>query len=65
MREYDKLRSLCIIKRPARMATDSGLNWDIPAAIASAFTYSKHSKKLGDNLRKTVVLLEPLGPLIM
>jgi len=30
--EYDKIRSLCIIKRPARMATDSGLNGDIPTA---------------------------------
>jgi hypothetical protein len=46
-------------------ATDSGLNWDITAAIASAFTYSKHSKKLGNNLRETVVLPEPLGPQIM
>jgi len=45
MREYDKVGSVCIIKRPARMATDSGLNWEIPAAIAFAFTYSKHSKK--------------------
>jgi hypothetical protein len=30
--EYDQVRSLCIIKRPARIATDSGLNRDIPAA---------------------------------
>jgi len=65
MPESDKVRSLCIIKRPARMATDSGLNWDIPAAIASALTYSKHSKKLGNNFRETVVLPEPLGPPIM
>jgi hypothetical protein len=25
-------------------ATESGLNWEIPAAIASALTYSKHSQ---------------------
>jgi hypothetical protein len=44
MPEYDKLRSLCILKRPARIATDSGLNGNIPAAIPSALTYSKHSQ---------------------
>ncbi|WP_333200238.1 hypothetical protein [Microcoleus sp. S28C3] len=44
------------------MATDSELNWDIPAAIASGFTYPKPSKNLGNNPRKTIFLPEPLGP---
>ena len=44
MPEYDKLGSLSIIKPPARIATDSGWNGNIPAAIASALTYSKHSE---------------------
>src|SRR4029079_11634613 len=44
MPEYDKLGSLCIIKPPARIATDSGWNGNIPVAIASALTYSKHSE---------------------
>ena len=65
MPESDKVRSLCIMKRPARMATDSGLNWDIPTARASGFTYPKPSKKLGNYLGKTVDLPEPLGPPIM
>ena len=44
MPEYDKVSSLCIIKPPARIATDSGFNGNIPAAIASALTYSEHSQ---------------------
>jgi len=60
--QSDKVRSLCIIKRPARIATDSGLNGDIPATHLHGHIQKFSKEKWGNNLGKTVVLPEPLGP---
>lgn len=56
---------LANISRPACIAIDFGLRGDSPAAIASAFTYSNMSRRLGSKLSATVVLSAPLGPPMM
>ena len=61
----NRVRKRSNIKRPAWIATDSGLRGESPAAMASALTYSKTSKKLGNKLKATVVFPEPFEPPII
>ncbi len=53
------------IKRPASIATLSGLKGDKPLAISSALTNSFTSKDLGSIVLEAVVLPAPLQPAMM
>ena len=56
---------LLSIKRPASIATPSGLKGERPFAISSALTNSLTSKDLGRIVLEAVVLPAPLQPAII
>lgn len=55
----------CNIRRPASIATLSGLKGDNPLAISSALTNSLHCRISGRTVNEAVVLPAPLQPLII